>query len=579
MRPLVEIEIAPGLFTLTSDRGSVNRWKDGDKVRFHKKIPKKIGGWEKKDDDQFLGKCRKLFDWQSLSTLHYIGIGTHQRLYVYNGGVFSNITPFDATGTLGSDPFTMTDTSADVSVAHTAHGRSQGDYVNFDGATASNGITIDGEYPVSSVTDSDNYVITHTAPATSSGSGGGSSVDYEYELPGSWNVGTWNTARSVSAFLSAARIWALDKWGEDLIGSPSDGKIYVWDTSGGVSSRAALTHANAPIVNKFVMVSPENQHLISLGSHTGSVADPLLIRWSSSEDYTTWTGASSNSAGSKRLTTGSNIVCGVKANREIIVFTDSHIWSMVFTGPPQVFDFSDAGKNGGIRGQNAAVSYQGVVFWMGENDFYMYDGYVRVLPCEVWNHIFDDINFQQRAKTHCSVNVSFGEIWWFYCSAASGEIDKYVVFSLTEGVWTFGTMVRTAFVGDSPLSEKPFAAGDDMYLYNHETGTDDDGVAMESHLSSYDAEIGNGDDVAHVSLMVPDFRVLTGSINVQLKAKRYPHSVEVQTSPVINITSSTKFINPRVKGRQVSFHFSSDAIGDNWAMGTHRFGARAHGKR
>jgi len=593
MRPLVDIEIRPGLFTNQSDRGAVGRWNDGDHVRFHRGLPEKIGGWEKMDADAFVGKCRKLFDWLGLDTLTYIGIGTHMRLYVLIGGDYTNITPFDDTGSLGTDPFTMTDTLTTVTVNDTAHGRSQGDYVNLAGATAGQGITINGEYPVTSVTDADNYVITHSVAATSTGVGGGASVTYEYELTqgrestvsgfgfgaGAWGDSTYGTARSTSSFLLEATVWSLDKWGEDLIASRRDGKIYVWNTSAGVSVRAALTSANAPAQNKFVMVSPENQHLISLGAHDGSVYDPLLIRWCSSENYASWAASSTNSAGSKRLATGNEIVCGVKSSREIMVFTDTYVWTMTFVGAPLIFSFSQVGLNGGIRSQNAAVEFNGIVFWMSENNFYFYDGRVKVLKCDVWDTVFGDINRTQSIKTFSAVNLQFSEIWWFYATEGSGEIDRYVVFSVLEEAWTFGTMVRTAFIGDSALLDSPYGAGDDMILYNHETGTDDDGSALASSLASYSIEVEAGDDMAHVGLIIPDFKKLTGSIKLQLKAKRYPQSVEKAVSENITILPSTKFINPRIKGRQISLHLATTDTGDDWRLGTLRAGTRVHGKK
>ena len=592
MRPIKDLPINPGLVTNDTDRSLTNRWKDGDKVRFHRGLPEKMGGWEKASTNQFVGVCRSLLNWQSHSTVNYIGLGTHRRLYVYNAGIFSNITPYDETGTLGSNAFTMTDESAAVTVADTSHNRSKGDFVNFSGASAAHGITINGEYEVTSVTSANAYVITHGSAATSSGTGGGASIAYSYELPagfessifglgwgaGTWSQSTWSTARSTSSFLLEARIWTLDKWGEDFIASPTNGKIYVWDTSGGTGARAAIAHSNAPTVNNSIMVSPENQHLVSLGSQVGSNEEPMLIKWSSSEDYTAWTATSTNTAGSKRLNLGSEIVCGVKGSKEILVFTDTHVYSMFFTGPPLIFSFSPVAHNGGIRGKNAAKEYNGVVYWMGEKNFYFYNGNVNVLNCDVWAKIFDDSNYTQRAKTIAAVNSNFGEVWWFYVSADSEEIDRYVVFSAVEKHWTFGELSRTCYVGDSSLFPRPFATSNG-YLYDHEVGVDDDGSAMSSSLSSYDMEIGDGDEMAHVSILLPDFKVLTGSINVQMKAKRYAQSTEERDGEIVNVTSTTEFINPRIKGRQISLHFTTTDAGDDWRLGTTRAGFRPHGKK
>jgi hypothetical protein len=595
LRPLVNLEIKPGLFTNQSDRGSLGRWKDGDHVRFHRGNPEKIGGWLKMDDDEFLGKCRKLFDWQSLETLNYISLGTHRRLYVFSGGGYSNVTPYDdEDNDLGADPFTYASGSPLVSVNHTSHLRQQGDFVNFEDVDLDHGITIDGEYEVTSVTDADNYVITHSENADGTGTGGGEQpVVFKYELTqgrestvfgygwgaDAWGDDEWGDARATSSFLLEATVWSIDKWGEDLIASPRDGLIYVWDTSAGVSQRATITHANAPIQSKFVMTSPENQHLISFGSHDGATYNPMLIRWSTSEDFTDWTATSTNSAGSKRLTSGNEIVCAIKGTREIVVFTDSYLWTMTFIGLPLVFSFNQIGQNGGIRGQNATMEYNGIVFWMSQSNFYFYDGRVKVLKCDVWDTVFNDINITQAIKTFCAINIEFAEIWWFYCTEGSGEVDRYVIFSVLEETWSFGSMVRTAFIGDSSLIDTAYAAGDDRVLYNHESGVDADGSALNSRLSSYDIEIADGDEMPHVSLVIPDFKKLVGSIFLQLKGKRYPHSVEEIGSTIIEITPTTKFINPRIKGRQVSLHLASNTVGDDWRLGTMRAGTRTHGKK
>jgi hypothetical protein len=436
-------------------------------------------------------------------------------------------------------------------------------------------------------------VITHGSAATSSGTGGGASVAYSYELTQegantvvgtgwgalAWGDEEWGDARTTSSFLIEASVWSLDKWGEDLIACRRNGKIWVWDTSGGVSVRAAVTHANAPIQCKFAMVSPENQHLIAFGAHNGSIFDPMLILWSSSEDYTTWTAASTNSAGSKRLDTGNEIMCAVKSTREIVIFTDSYLWTMSFTGPPSFFSFTPIGNNGGIRSPNAAVEFNGITFWMTKNNFYFYDGRVKVLKCDVWDTVFKDIDINQAIKTFAALNIEFSEVWWFYASDGAAEVDRYVIFNVLEETWSYGTMARTAYIGDSGIQDYAYATGTDGIMYNHEKGTDDDGAALSSHLSSYDVETDAGDELAHVATIVPDFETLTGSINMQLKGKRYPQSPNEISSTLINVTSTTKFINPRIKARQISLHFTTDAVGDNWRLGTIRAGTRVHGKK
>lgn len=592
MRPLENLNILPGLYSLQTDRGAVRRWKTGDKVRFHNGLPQKIGGWQKASQNTFVGKCRGISDWQALSLAKHIALGTDKKLEIWSGGTVYDITPLRTSGTLAADPIATTNTSTTVTITHASHAQLVGDYVHYSGAAAVGGITISGEYTVVTVVDANSYTITHSAAATSTATGGGAAVAYEYEIhigavdsyyglgwgAGLYGASTYGTARSVSNFLLAARTWTLDQWGEDLIACPRSGGIYRWDTSTGTGTRAAVI-SQAPTTAKAIMVSPEAQHLLAFGAYDGAADDPLLIRWCSSGDYTSWTAANSNSAGSKRLNTGNEILCGVKGNGEIDVFTDSHLWRMTYVGPPDVFAFKAIGQNGGIRGPHAVVEMDGIIYWMAEKDFFSYDGSIHVLPCDVWPTVFDDLNFVQRQKTFGFVNRRFGEIWWLYCSADATEIDSYVFYNVADKTWSFGTITRTAAVGDSDVYSSPFAAGTDSYLYDHETTVNADGSALAASLSSGDIEIAEGDYLMQIGALVPDFKTLTGSVTLTLTAKKYPQDSDSQSETSLTVTSSTKFVNPRIKGRQISIQIASSAVDDNWRLGTLRIGVKPHGKK
>lgn len=590
--PLKDLPILPGLYTIQTDRGSKNRWKDGDKVRFRHGLAEKIGGWTKSSTNTFLGKCRKLYDWQSLATEKLIGFGTHLKWYIWKGGSYYDVTPIRLSGTLGANPFTTVISSVLVTVNHVAHAEVAGDYVRFAGATAFNGVTINGEYTVTEVVDTNNYKITHSVAASASGSGGGAAVTYEYDIhvgaensvygfgwgAGAWGISTWGTPRTLSTFLTSARVWSLDKWGEDLIGNPRGGGIYIFDTSAGLAVRATVI-SGAPTTAKSILVSPENQHLVALGAHNGSADDPLFIRWSSSGDYTAWTASATNSAGNKRLTTGNEILCGIKARKEIMVFTDSFLWSMQFVGAPNWFDFNPIGQHGSMRGPNAAIEVDGIIYWMGENDFYIYDGAVKVLKCDVHPSIFKNINYVQRFKTYAGFNRLFGEIIWFYCSAAATEVDRYVIFNREERTWAYGTLTRTAYIGNSDLFAAPFAAATNYYLYDHESGVNDDGSGMAVSLESWDMEIGEGDSMLVIMALVPDFKELTGTMDMTMTGKRYPQATENISEASITFSSTTQIMNPRIKARQISLRLASSMLGDHWRFGTARLGMRPLGRK
>lgn len=593
---LTDIPFKPGIYTETTDRGvgKLGYWKDCDKVRFVDGHPQKMGGWTKDTTDDFLGIARSAVDWKPFSSSNiFVGIGTHLKLYIWNNGTFSDITPYRETGTL-SGPFDTTSGLYTVTVNDAGHGLSAGDYVHFSGATAGGGITIDGEYTVTSVTSSSAYVITHSVSASSTASGtGGASVAYSYEISigsadstlgygwgaGSWGAETWGTARTTTTFLTLARIWSLATWGEDMVACPRGGKIYAWDSSVGTGTRATLI-TNAPSTNRAIFVSQEDRHLVALGAHDGSADDPMLIRWCDAEDYTNWTPSLTNTAGDKRLDLGNEIYCGLPVRGETLIFTDTHVYGMVFSGGVEVFTFRTIGDNGGLRGPNAVYVSEGIAYWMGDRNFFFYDGLVKVLECPVLTHVFGDINTDQKAKIFCGMNREFREIWWLYPSGDSMEIDRYVIYNLQDKVWYYGTLARTVMVGDSDVLQGVYAAGTNGYMYYHDSGVDDDGSAMESWLESGDVEISEtGEQMMHVSKYIPDFQTLDGNMEITFTGKRYPQDSETQASGPHSFSSATKFINPRMRARQLYIRMESNEIGGDWRSGHIRIDLLPHGKR
>jgi hypothetical protein len=541
-----------------------------------------LGGWIKAATTQFLGICRGAKDWLTLAQRAIIGFGTNLKLYVYDDGVFYDITPVRTSGTFSNNPITTVLSSALVTIHHTAHGAIAGDYVTIGGATAVGGLTIVGSYSITSVTDADNYKITAAGTASSGANGGGAAVTYSYEISigdtsttlglgwgsGAWGVGAWGTARAGSTFLGLPRTWTLDNWGEDLIVCPRGGAIYVWDASTGTGTRATAI-SGSPATAKAIVVSEEDRHLIALGAHDGSVSDPLLIRWSDSEDYTNFTASATADAGRKRLDVGNEIYCGIKVGKELLVFTDRAITAMVFSGPPYTFDFTPKGLNGGIAGPLAAGSFDARGWWMGAEDFFQYDGRIRVLPCDVRNHVFDDFNAAQKTKVTFGANQIFGEVWWLYPSDNSTENDRYVAYNVWENHWTFGTIARSVLVANSDVFD-PYGFGTDGYLYSHESGANDNVSALSSTLSTWDMEMGDGNDIMFLSHLIPDFKTLTGSVSLNVTGKKFPHSTDAPSQDVGVITPTTEYLSPRMRCRQIALTFATAGVDDNWRMGTIR---------
>ncbi|MBX3504404.1 MAG: hypothetical protein KF895_02920 [Parvibaculum sp.] len=588
-RDLTDIPIAPGIYAEETDRGAENRWKAGWNVRFFKGLPEKIGGWVKASTNQFAGACRGMIDWLGLDGRRYIGIGTHKKLYVFTGGTFSNVTPIAAAGNL-TDPFDTTDGSVTVQVTHSAHGLTVGTTVYFSGADPVGGVTIDGAYEVQGVLGTDTYTILHSSAATSTATGGGT-VAYQYEVSagpintvaglgwgaGPWGSGTWGTPRTVSNILRAARTWSLVPWGEDLIANYRNGPIYVWDASSGLATRAALV-SGAPATTKGIILSAEDRHLIAYGAHDGSNLDPLLVRWCDQENYTQWSPSSTNTAGDKRLDYGNEIVGAVRARGEILLVTDTAAHAMYFIGPPYTFGFRNVGIGCGMAGPHAGIEHLGSAYYMGEDNFYVYNGTVQTLPCDVKSYVFGDINLFQKAKIHAGRNQKFDEVIWFYCSAAATEIDRYVAFNVMDRTWSVGGFPRTKWLDRNVAYASPIATSIDGYLYAHETGVNADTDPLVYSLESWDIDLGSGSEILHLKALIPDYKAIEGNHEVAIKVRKYPSDTPVTKGPAA-ISAASKRVPLRARGRQMSLVVSGDEVDTSFRMGTWRADVVQHGKR
>ena len=589
---LVDFPFKPGLYSDTTDRGigKLSQWKNGDRVRFYRGFPETIGGWTQAGAPALTGTPRAAADWQTLRLEDLIAVGTNSRLYILDGIALHDIVPIRATATL-TDPFDTVSASSTVTVTDSAHGAVAGDYVSFSGATAVGGLTIDGAYDVLAVTDVDHYTIDAGTPASSTATGGGT-VSVEYGINtglvdsavltgygvGPYGLDAYGTPRT-PGFVKPAQLWSLDNWGEDLIACYRDGDIYVWQSSMGPLVHATLI-ANAPTDNKFIFVSQEDRHLIALGAD----GDPMLIRWCTQEDYDDWTPTVTNTAGDKRLDQGNQLMCAVKLRGEHLLFTDAAVYSMQFVGPPDTYGFRPMGSNYGFLGPNAVREFEGKAFWMGARGFYYYDGAVHDLECPVLDHVFGDINLVERFKIHTAFNYRFSEIWWFYASEASVEIDRYVAFNPVENVWTFGTLDRTVMIADSDVLVTPYGFSPDGVFYYHENGTDADGAPLNPFLETGDMEISIQNDqagnlLAHVSKYIPDFERLAGEVQFTVTGRKYPQDSEAQASGPHTVDNTTKFVNPRMRCRQVYMRWESINLGDTWRMGIVRMDLIPHGGR
>jgi hypothetical protein len=620
---LKKLAFKPGINREVTRYTNENGWYECDKVRFRQGYPEKIGGWERISVSTFQGICRSLSNWITLGSINLIGVGTHLKFYLEEGGGYNDITPIRATTAAGDVTFAATNGSTTLTVTDSGHGAREGDFVTFSGAVTLGGnITanvLNAEYQIVTVPSINTYTITATATANSSDTGnGGSSVvgAYQirsgepYEVPltgwggGTWGAGTWGTG-SVST--ESIRLWSQSNFGEDLIFGPRGGSIFYWDATNGVNTRgvylSSLSGAsNVPTKQNFILVSDVSRFVFCFGVNllASGTFDPMLIRWSDQEDPTNWTPASTNQAGSIRLSKGTEIVTAKQSRQEILVWTDSSVYSLQYQGAPIVWSTQLVGDNISIASQNAVAFSSGVAFWMGKDKFYAYDGRTQTLPCDVRRFVFNDFNELQYDQVTAGTNEAFHEIWWFYCSQNSQTNDRYVVYNYLEKTWYYGTMARTAWL-DSGLRDYPLGASYQYNLVNHEFGTDDNETgtpaAITATITSGQFDIDDGDRFAFVWRVMPDMTfdgstadsphatmsllplANSGSGYNSPTSEGGSNSGTVTRTATVPIEQFTGQANIRVRGRQMSIKIESDSLGVKWQLGSPRIDLRPDGRR
>ena len=603
--PLQKIQLKSGVNRENTRYTNEGGWYESDKVRFRQGTPEKIGGWARISANYLLGVCRSLWTWATLASQNLLGVGTNLKFYIENDGTYYDITPITAVHTL-TNPFTTDGVTARVTVTDGLGGYAVNSFVTFNGtapALTVGGITLSGEYQITSAGSGSYTVTTPTVAAAGTSTG---TVYASYQLPaspaavvplfgwgaGTWGSGVWGTSGSAGAATVPLAIWNQNNFGQNLIYGPRGGALYYWDaTVGYAPTTATLTIASpcvvtstlnlldltpitfqttgalptglipgtvyytryltlttfnlsatptgalitttgtqsgvhsisprgiaisalagasdTPLNQTYFLISDASRFVICFGTndYLSTVFDPMLIRWSDQESVTNWTPAVTNQSGSIRLSHGSKIVTALQSRQEILVWTDSTLYSMQYLGPPYVWGTTLLGDNVSIAGPNAAALASGVTYWMGVDKFYKYDGRVQTLNCDLLRFIYNDINRDQFDQVFASTNEGFNEVWWFYCTADSNENNRYVVYNYLENVWYYGSMGRSAWL-DTGLRNYPIAATYYGNIVNHELGVDDgtfgDLIPIEASITSAQFDIGDGHNFAFVYRMLPD---------------------------------------------------------------------------
>jgi hypothetical protein len=623
-----KLQFRPGIVRDLTNYANTGGWWDCDRVRFRNGLPEKIGGWSPFTDDTFEGTCRLILRHRINSGSVYTLICTTTHVYLEDGGTLNDITPWTEKDEALSSPFTTTDTSSDVEVTKSNHGRAVGDRIEIENADAVGGIAADdlnGERTISEIVDINTYKFTSGGTATSSTTGGGSNVTIYYILKSGldsqvfgtgwgadpWGDGAWGEAGSVAIAGDATiRLWSADAYGEDLVMTPSSSntEIFYWDASGGVSVRAVPLSTLSGVTNppqkcSIVQVSEKDRHLISFGGdpyEDAGTADPLLIRWANQETAVEWTPSTTSTAGQLFVTGGTEIVAVAKTRQQYLVWTDDTLHSLTYIGGTYTYGIDLLANNTTIKGRNAAGVHLGVAYWMGDRGFYRFDGRVSEIDCPVEDYVFNDLDLSNSEKVFCSTNGLFNEIIWLYPSESggTGEIDRYVMYNPVDRSWYYGSLVRTAWA-DTFLSDYPIAAGVDGYLYYHEYGNADGSTnppsSLESYIESSPIEIGDGYHMMQVDWVLPDvtFRdsgASSPSVLMTLSTRDYPGEANYDSGTGSTVRSAsapvetfTKELGIRIRGRMLTVKYEDNATLENaetaYRIGAPRIRLRTDGRR
>lgn len=618
--PLLRLALKPGIDKQNTEYGAEGGWIDSDYVRFRYGLPEKMGGWTEFNQaaTYLIGDPSNMLSWSNLTGVPYLAVGTERKLYVFTGGSWYDITPVRTTKT--GLTFDTVSGSTTVTVNHAGgHGAEEGDFVRLSSVTGDPGgipnASLTGEFQIQTTPSGTTYTIVSPVAASSTASAAGDATGtYDINVGSNiayfdfgWGVGGFGISPygepipGSGALALASRSWQFDTFGENLIASINNGSVYQWSpTTDGVGVRAQVI-AGAPTKNNYSLVSTPDRHLVVFGTE-GTIGDPttfdpMFVRFSSQEDVNTFVESATNTAGGQRLSDGSKIVGAIRSRGQILIFTDNSLHGMQYIGPPFTFGFQQLGANCGSIGPHAAVDVDGRALWMGPEDFFVFDGSVKKIPCTVQDYVFKNINLVQGTKVFAGINSLFNEVTWYYCTADSVQINRFVTFNYLEGVWSTGSMARTAWqdtgIYNLPLATEYFpnsnaatistinglTAGR-FLVYIQENGFNANGSPITAYIQSGYFDIGDGDDLMYMKRFIPDFKNQIGDLTVNLLLRPYPQSTAVVGSldPYL-ITPGTAKVDTRARGRQISLKITSDDLNTNWRYGTLRIDIQPDGRR
>lgn len=639
----IKLQFKPGMNRDQTNYSNEGSWWDGNHIRFRSGYPQKLGGWIKAATGQFYGVCRQLWNWVTTYSDNFVALGTNNKVYLEAGGNYYDITPLRAVNPTLSSTITnncvqtvLNSTTVTLNLNLGTDPKCVvGSFVTVRGVTGTVGgipnSEINANHIVTAV-GATSLSFTVTTLATSNvAAGGGTAIFIDFEIaPGNvtsvggygwgvstWGRGAWGSGAAIPLF-SLQRDWFFDNLDNDLVMNIRAGVPYYWARGTSVDPATALTTraitlaayatsagytaAAVPVKVTQLLVSQQDRHVIAFGavpfgSTNPDDFDPLLIRWCSQGTPGDWTPTVTNSAGFIRVSRGSAIIRALPTRQEILVFTDTHLFTLQFLGTTDVFGLQEYADNISLISPRACISAANITYWMGQGKFYAYTGRVETLACSLRNHVFENLNLDQAGQIVCGTNEQWNEVWWFYPSADSNWNNKYVVYNHLERIWYYGDMERTAWL-DSALQHYPIATDTlegaaQGYMYAHEQGVDADGLPLEAFILSNDFDIGDGDSFMLSSRLIPDVDFngsTTGTspaATVTIYPRNFPgqnyNSNMAQTRGVvgssIEVDEYTSQVFMRTRARQMAFKIQSENLGTQWQLGAPRLDVKQDGRR
>jgi hypothetical protein len=500
--------------------------------------------------------------------------------------------------------FSTVNGSSIVSATLNNHGYNVGDSFYVGVSTTVGGVTLSGLYTILTVPTSNTF--TFSASNTATSTAGPVSIDsgniratfYVALGPqptgsgfgvggfGTGGFGVGTTQPSVPGTPITATDWTLDNFGQDLIACPAGGAIYYWQPNSQLQN-AQIVGGDGPLVNSGIFVAMPQRQVVAYGSSFTLSPDPMLIRWSDLENFSSWTAAPTNQAGSYRIPTGSKIVTAIQGPQQGLIWTDLDLWAMQYVGTPFVYGFNKIGSNCGAISRHCTGQLNGAIFWMSQKQFFMSMGSgPQSIPCPIWDVIFQNINTSYLSKVCCGVNSQFNEVTWYYPSASSTENDSYVKYNTVLQQWDYGSLGRTAWIDQSVLGS-PIGAGSDNYLYQHEVGNNAaSGTATTAMLSSFQTgffQLNEADNLIFIDQIWPDMKWGTYSgtqnatVQITFYVTNYPGDAVTTYGPY-NMTQATEYISVRIRARLMSIAISSNDVGTFWRLGAIRYRYQIDGK-